>query len=65
MSEQPALIEGIRPGLQAGGLNTGGPVVDWLCHCGIHERAEGGKAYGLLARVRVGHCPHTEGRAAA
>lgn len=67
MSEQLARIEGIQPGLQARGFNTGAPVVDWLCHCGTHERAEGSKAYGLLVRVRVGVCPHrlAEGRAAA
>ncbi|WP_327655726.1 hypothetical protein [Streptomyces sp. NBC_00483] len=68
MSEQPARIEGIQPGLQARGLDTGGPVADWLCACGEHERATGKAAVEqLLARVRVGHCPHrpAEGRAAA
>ncbi|WP_172384777.1 hypothetical protein [Streptomyces sp. MNP-20] len=68
MTEQPARITGIRPGLTARGLGRDQvPVADWLCACGHHERATGGVAVGmLLARVRVGHCPHTvEGRAAA
>ncbi|MFD9905610.1 hypothetical protein [Streptomyces sp. NPDC059063] len=68
MSEQPARITGIPPGLAARGLDRDQiPVADWLCSCGRHERATGGVAVGmLLARVRVGTCPHAaEGRAAA
>ncbi|MDR3082318.1 MAG: hypothetical protein LBV60_15575 [Streptomyces sp.] len=67
MSEQPARIEGIGPGLHARGLSGGAhPVVDWLCHCGEHERATGyTAAQQLLARARVGHCPHTVEQAVA
>lgn len=67
MREQPAHIEGIRPGLQARGLDRGElPVADWLCHCGTHERATGrATVQQLLARVRVGHCPHTAQAVAA
>lgn len=67
-SEQPAVVSGIRPGLTARGLDRDDtPVTDWLCSCGTHERATGRPAVQqLLARVRVGHCPHrAEGRAAA
>jgi len=65
VSEQPARIEGIPAGLTARRLEQT-PVVDWLCACGTHERARGRQAVQqLLARVRVGHCPHLEGRAAA
>jgi hypothetical protein len=69
VSEQPARIEGIQPGLQARGLEKHQTaVVDWLCACGEHERATGrAAAEQLLARARVGICPHrpAEGRAAA
>lgn len=68
MSEQPARITGIPAGLTARGLDRGQmPVADWLCACGEHERATGRTAVGmLLARVRVGYCPHrVEGKAAA
>ncbi|MFF3643423.1 hypothetical protein [Streptomyces sp. NPDC002564] len=60
MSEQPARVQGIQPGLQARRLDRDQtPVADWLCACGHHERATGGIAVGmLLASVRVGHCPH-------
>jgi hypothetical protein len=66
VSEQPALVEGIRPGLDARGLDRGQtPVADWLCACGRHERATGRRnVQQLLARVRVGHCPHDLGAAA-
>lgn len=68
MSEQPALLEGIPAGLttRERGLEQR-PVADWLCACGHHERATGQPAVQqLLARVRVGVCPHTtEERAAA
>lgn len=67
MSEQPARIEGIPAGLTVRGPDVGGPVADWLCACGHHERATGRRdVEHLVARVRVGHCPHpAEGRAAA
>lgn len=68
MSEQPVLVEGIPAGLTARGLDRGQlPVADWLCACGEHERATGRTAVQqLLARARVGTCPHTAvGRAAA
>lgn len=67
--EQPARVQGIGPGLQVRGLDRDQtPVVDWICHCRIHERATGRTAVQqLLARARVGVCPHrpAEGRAAA
>jgi hypothetical protein len=61
MSEQPITVTGIRPGLDVRGLDRGQiPVADWLCACGHHERARGDDAVReLMARVRVGHCPHT------
>lgn len=60
MSEQPALIEGIPAGITARHLEQT-PVADWLCSCGVHERARGRHdAQQLLARARVGHCPHRE-----
>jgi len=68
MSEQPALLEGIPAGLNVRGLDREQlPVADWLCACGTHERATGRREVEqLLARVRVGDCPHaTEGRAVA
>lgn len=60
MSEQPVLIEGIRPGLDIRGLDRGQiPVADWLCSCGHHERARGRDAViALCARANVDHCPH-------
>lgn len=60
MSEQPATVTSIQPGLTARGLDRDQtPVADWLCSCGEHERATGRLAVQqLLARVRVGHCPH-------
>lgn len=65
MSELPALITGIRPGLTVRGLDREQtPTADWLCSCRRHERATGRQAVQqLLARVRTGVCPH-EGRAA-
>ena len=65
MSEQPALITGIRPGLTVRGLDREQtPVADWLCSCRRHERATGRQdVRALLARARTGACPH-EGRAA-
>ncbi|MGW4388230.1 hypothetical protein [Streptomyces sp. NPDC004685] len=67
MTEQPARIEGIPAGLTARNLDRGQlPVADWLCACGEHERATGGTAVQqLLARARVGHCPHTAQEVAA
>lgn len=69
MSEQPARIEGVPAGLTARRLERHQKAVaDWLCACGEHERATGGHAVqALLARVRVGVCPHrpAEGSAAA
>lgn len=60
MSEQPATITGIAPGLTTRGLDRDQtPVADWLCACGHHERATGRPAVQqLLAQVRIGHCPH-------
>jgi hypothetical protein len=60
MSEQPVVIEGIRPGLDVRGLDRGEtPTADWLCSCGHHERAQGGDAVrDLCARVIVAICPH-------
>jgi hypothetical protein len=69
VSEQPAHIPGIPAGLTARGLDRDHtPEADWLCACGHHERAAGRLGVQhLLARVRVGHCPHrgAAGRAAA
>lgn len=67
MSEQPAFITGIPAGLTVRGLDRDQtPVADWLCACRRHERATGRAAVAqLLARVRVGVCPHCEGRTAA
>ena len=66
MSEQPAVITGIRPGLDIRGLDRDQtPVADWLCGCDTHDRATGRRnVQQLLANVRVGHCPHTPGAAA-
>ncbi|MFJ8791422.1 hypothetical protein [Streptomyces sp. NPDC102462] len=66
MSEQPARIEGIPAGLTARGLDRDQtPVADWLCSCRIHERATGRAAVArLLARARIGHCPHSEAKTA-
>lgn len=66
-SEQPARIQGIPAGLTIRGLDRHQiPTVDWLCACGVHEHATGRRAVEqLLARVRVGHCPHTVQTAAA
>ncbi|WP_069883480.1 hypothetical protein [Streptomyces luteocolor] len=60
MSEQPAVITGIRPGLDLRGLDRDEtPEADWLCSCGRHERARGRDAVqALCARATVGHCPH-------
>jgi hypothetical protein len=62
MSEQPALVDGIRPGLTVRGLDREQtPVADWLCACRRHERATGRTAVQqLLARARAGVCPHRE-----
>jgi hypothetical protein len=50
-------VTGIQPGLQI--RMAGGPLADWLCACGHHERARGRKAVADLAsRVIVGICPH-------
>lgn len=67
MHEQPARIEGIPAGLQVRGLDRGQtPVGDWLCSCGEHERATGrARVQQLLARVRVGVCPHRVEKGAA
>lgn len=61
MTEQAAVITGIHPGLSARGLDYGqNTIADWLCACGHHERATGRpRVEQLLARVRVGRCPHT------
>jgi hypothetical protein len=60
VSEQPAIVPGIPAGLTVRGLDREQtPVADWLCACRHHERATGRQAVQqLLARVRVGHCPH-------
>jgi hypothetical protein len=62
MSEQPATVTGIRSGLTVRGLDRDQtPTVDWLCSCRRHERAIGRQAVvELLARARVGVCPHRE-----
>ena len=62
MTEQPALLEGIPAGITARGLDRDQtPVADWLCVCRRHERATGRRAVvELLARARVGVCPHRE-----
>jgi hypothetical protein len=62
VSEQPAHITGIRPGLDIRGLDRDQtPVADWLCACGAHNRATGRRdVQQLLARVRVAHCPHQQ-----
>ncbi|MEV5236434.1 hypothetical protein [Streptomyces pseudogriseolus] len=60
MSEQPALVTGIRRGLDIRGLDRGQtPVADWLCGCGHHERATGNDITALTAKALVGICPHT------
>lgn len=66
MSEQPARVQGIPAGLTVRGLDRDQtPVADWLCACGVHERATGGLAVtALLGRVRVGYCPHGDGKPA-
>lgn len=63
MSEQAALVTGITPGLTVRGLDRDQtPVADWMCSCHRHERATGRTAVQqLLARIRVGHCPHDGG----
>jgi hypothetical protein len=59
MTGQPALVEGIRPGLDVRGIDRGTPVADWVCACGHHERATGAAAViRLTHQVRIGHCPH-------
>ena len=59
MSEQPATVTGIRPGLHIHGLDRGQiPTADWLCSCGRHERARGNDVTALVARASVGHCSH-------
>jgi len=61
VSEQPVVIEGIRPGIRTRHLDRGQPVVDWLCACSHHQRATGREAVQqLLATARAGHCPHQE-----
>lgn len=67
MSEQPVLVTGIPADLTVRGLDRGQtPTADWLCACGEHERATGRPAVAnLTGRVFIGHCPHTEERAAA
>jgi hypothetical protein len=66
VSEQLAVVTGVRPGLDLRGLDRNQtPVADWLCACGHHERATGAAAVIRLAhRVRIGHCPHGEAAAA-
>jgi hypothetical protein len=66
MSEQAPVVSGITSGLTVRGLNRDQtPIADWLCSCHRHERATGRTAVQqLLASVRVGHCPHGEGRPA-
>ncbi|WP_308315996.1 MULTISPECIES: hypothetical protein [unclassified Streptomyces] len=66
MSEQPARIEGITPGLTLRRLDRDQTsVADWLCACGHHQRATGAPAVTALASaVIVGVCPHTTGAAA-
>ncbi len=72
MTEQAAVITvitvitGVPAGLDVRGLDRDHtPVADWLCACGEHERATGRRdVQQLLARVRVGHCPHNLGAAA-
>ncbi|MGW2525281.1 hypothetical protein ACWC09_51855 [Streptomyces sp. NPDC001617] len=67
LDPQTVTVTGITPGLQI--QSEGVPVADWICACGHHERARGRVAVPrLIARVRVGICPHTttaEGRAAS
>jgi hypothetical protein len=62
VSEQPALVTGIRPGLTVRGLDRDDtPTADWLCSCREHERATGRAAVQqLLARARTGVCPHRQ-----
>lgn len=62
MSEQPATVTGITPGLTIRTEEYGrNPVADWLCACGHHERARGANGVADLGkRVVVGHCPHKE-----
>lgn len=64
---QTVTVTGIQPGLHT--QCEGMAVADWLCACGLHERARGRAAVArLTARVRAGVCPHTttaEGRAAS
>jgi hypothetical protein len=59
--QEPAVITGIRPGLHIHGLDRGQiPTADWLCSCGHHERAsKADEVRDLVARARVGQCPHT------
>ncbi|WP_405695221.1 hypothetical protein OHA99_09290 [Streptomyces coelicoflavus] len=67
MSEQPARVQGIPPGLTLRRLDRDQtPIADWLCCCGRHERATGGPTVAQLASaVIVGVCPHREQGAAA
>lgn len=67
MSELPARVQGITPGLTLRRLDRDQtPIADWLCACGAHERATGGPAVTALASsVIVGICPHTTTGAAA
>lgn len=60
MSDQPARVSGIRPGVSVRGLDRDDiPVADWLCVCGHHERARGADAVAVLCtQAAVGHCPH-------
>lgn len=63
MSEQPVVIEGIRPGLAVRTVTGCGDrkvtVADWLCACGHHEHAQGNdEVRSLCERVIVGICPH-------
>jgi len=60
MTEHPAVITGIRPGLDIRGLDRGEiPTADWLCACGHHERARGDAVAALTAKALIGICTHT------
>ncbi|MGM9380312.1 hypothetical protein [Streptomyces antibioticus] len=60
MTEQPAVVTGITPGLIVRGIDYGAdPVADWLCACGHHERATGrAPVRDLTTRATPHHCPH-------